>query len=192
MTETQTAPPIPASLDSHKAFRAEARIAGEIAVHSLQRFIECLSDNTGQVSVTLRFYTDENWRRRIDGHIKVAVNVNCQRCLQPLPVVIEEDLHLAVVETEALAQRLPKEIDAWITAEQRLQLHDIIEEQLILGMPIVSRHPGDDCRMHRDGKIEDPRAPEAPLQGKQDNPFAVLARLKGDSQSGDNGSSRGS
>lgn len=141
MTDT----PIPASLDCRKAFVHRAVVQGTVPVAALTRFSALLVEPVGQISVDMQFDLDKSYRKVIVGSVKVLANVACQRCLEPLDVLIHETLNLAVVESEGLAERLPAELDAWLTDDPMLSLYDIVEEQLILGMPIVAAHPEGEC-----------------------------------------------
>ncbi len=189
MTDT----PIPASLDCRKAFVRRAEIQGTVPVTALARFSALLVEPVGQVSVAMHFDLDDSYRKVITGSVRVLATVACQRCLEPLDVLIHEPLNLAVVESEGLAQRLPTELDAWITEDPMLSLHDMVEEQLILGMPIVAAHPEGECEpalasgaairflgTHDPGgtEAEGPGTGSRESDRQSSNPFAALKVLK--------------
>ena len=64
----------------------------------------------------------------------------CQRCLQPLDLVVEDDINLVLVETEEKAKGLEELYDPWICETYKINLADLVEEQLLLALPIVCLH----------------------------------------------------
>lgn len=174
-----TAPLIPETMDCKKAFVRRVEIAGRVPVDRLKRFGAMLVDTSGDVDVDMQFVIDEANRKLIQGTVKAAVNVRCQRCLESLAIEVDEALQLAVVESEGLAERLPVEIDAWVTEDPLLHLHNIVEEQLILGMPIVTMHADGECELAvqpgAEGEASEMAGPES---SRKDNPFAALEVLK--------------
>lgn len=185
---------VPETLDIRKAFTAGTAIEGVWPVRNMTRLQDYLSADSGQASVHLTLSRDRDWRRIIQGEISVTVEVTCERCLESFPLSLSESVRLAVVESEGLAERLPEEIDPWLTDADTLSIPDIIEDQLILGMPIVARHQDADCmpaeqrdalraaaEKHANGKTTNKGQKEADGQGTDpaaDNPFAILETLK--------------
>jgi len=184
---------VPETLDIRKAFTGRTAVDGVWPVHSMVRLRDYLSDDGGQASVRLTLFRDTDWRRIIQGQVSVTVQVTCERCLESFPLSLSEFVCLAVVESEGLAERLPEEIDPWLTEADTLSVPDIIEEQLILGMPIVARHEDASCMPaeQRDALRAVAETQEAGEHQKQqqnpadgesrdhhDNPFAVLETLK--------------
>lgn len=170
---------IPATLDARKAFRGETVIEGFWPVKKLDRLRDYLADDSGAVDVNLRFYTDPQRRRMIAGRIAATVQVRCERCLEVMPLELVENMLLAVVESEGLAERLPEEIDPWLTADEDLSVPDIIEEQLILAMPLINRHERTDCTIAV-ASSGVTTGTDAAGDGQKPNPFAVLEVLKTD------------
>jgi uncharacterized protein len=107
----------------------------------------------------------------------------CQRCLEPVAEEIRETVDLVLVPDEAAAEALSTEFDPWITEDHRIFLADLLDEQLLLGMPIVSYHKDGPCSENT--RVEVKAEPGTENLGKEEaaeadssNPFAVLAKLK--------------
>lgn len=174
--------PMPASMDARKVFRQQMRIEGFLPLLSLQRLLTLLVDDNGSVNAVLTFGVDEERRKRIGGTVQARVNVQCQRCLEPLELQLSEPVNLALVSTEEKARQLPASIDPWLSDEETLALADIVEEQLILCMPIVNMHQNCEAapvpvaakKDNKSGKVAG--ADEATEH--KPNPFAILASLK--------------
>ncbi|MBS0595392.1 MAG: DUF177 domain-containing protein [Proteobacteria bacterium] len=98
-----------------------------------------------------------------------AVELRCQRCLQPLAVPIDVDRRLRFVEGEAEAERLDADSDDDVLAlEPALDLHALVEDELILALPLVPRH--DDCSLPAGADAGDGLA--------RAHPFAALEALR--------------
>ncbi len=104
----------------------------------------------------------------------VAVMLQCQRCLRPMAAQIAIDRRMRFVANESEAARLDEESDDDVLVlPPRLDLHELLEDELILALPIVPRH---------DEPCPEP-LPLAPGAGAADDeaphPFAALAALRG-------------
>jgi len=181
MAETpEPATSLPLSLDPRKVFRHELEIEGEVAVSALSALCESLYDNKGVARATLSFSVDDERRLRIQGQVSAEVNVVCQRCLNPMSIQLDDQVDLVMVSSEEQAKQLPAALDPWIcTEDQTLVPADIVEEQLILAMPIVTMH--DNCIDLAKGFGSAAEAAgdssDSPV-AVRNNPFAVLAGLK--------------
>jgi len=167
--------PLPAFVDARKVFRQGMQVQGFLPMAALSRLAEILTDTNGRANARLRFDFDEGRRRRIHGEVSAQVNVQCQRCLEPVSVQLSEPFDLALVSSEEMAKLLPVDIDPWLSSEDSLSLLEIIEEQLILCMPIVNTHGS--CRTAPLTRGTDSGVADE-ADGRKNNPFAVLASLK--------------
>jgi uncharacterized protein len=168
---------VPDYVDARKIFAQRAHISGTVPLARFTRFCELLADCRGELKVSLQFGLDERHRRIVEGSIETSVSVVCQRCLEHTNVQLQESFKLGVVESEAQIERLPDDVDPWLTTDARLTLVDILEEQLILAMPIVSYHL-EACSFvlgkTSEGTAE--RKTDSAVES-DDNPFAVLKKL---------------
>ena len=104
--------------------------------------------------------------------VQTTVALQCQRCLQPLlhPLVIERAFRFARDEDEAA--RLDEEVDDDVLVlVKHLDLADLIEDEIILSLPLVPRH--ESCPqplLTQEAQAHD--AEPAP------HPFAALAALR--------------
>jgi uncharacterized protein len=109
---------------------------------------------------------------------QASVVLECQRCLQPFVQPLEVDRRVRFVRDEALAEQLDEHSDDDVLAlPRRLDLHELLEDELILALPLVPRHescpeplplaPSGTAGMDGEGAAD-----EAP------HPFAALAALR--------------
>lgn len=173
-------PLIPEYVDAKKIFAQQAVISGEIPIERFERFCQSLANRSGTARISLQFLVDDQYKRVIKGELRADVQVHCQRCLEVTTIVLSDSFKLGVVDSESFIDRLPPELEPWICADNRLVLADILEEQLILCMPIVSYHE-DDCHPAIGITNHDNQSAWLSVEGnKQDkpNPFAILQSLK--------------
>ena len=104
----------------------------------------------------------------------VPVTLQCQRCLQPVSQALEVDRHFRFVRSEQEAERLDETAEEDVLVLMpRLDLHELLEDELILALPLVPRHD-DRCPVPLTLPIDDLLAEAAPPP----NPFAALAALR--------------
>jgi uncharacterized protein len=106
---------------------------------------------------------------------QAPVWLSCQRCLQPFTVPLAIDQRLRFVRGEAQAEALDAEIEEDVLAlSKSLDLRELVEDELLLALPIVPRHgvcPQPLPLLQGDAAPPD----EAP---ERENPFAALQGLK--------------
>jgi uncharacterized protein len=72
---------------------------------------------------------------------QAAVLRRCQRCLQPVTVDLQVRRRLRFVEGETQAAELDADSDDDVLAiEHALDLHALVEDELLLALPMVPRH----------------------------------------------------
>jgi uncharacterized protein len=104
----------------------------------------------------------------------VPVRLECQRCLQPLNWELTVAHRVRFVHGEQEAERLDEELEDDVLAlEPRLDLLALLEDELILALPLVPRH--DRCPQSLPVPGGDLHEEPAP------HPFAALAKLRGGS-----------
>jgi uncharacterized protein len=115
---------------------------------------------------------------------RAHVRLQCQRCLGMLEEVLEVERRFRFVASEAEAERLDAEAgsdsdDEHLVLPARLDVLELIEDELILALPLVPRHAGDcpqplaAARPAADGAATDDADPP-----ERRNPFAALAALR--------------
>ena len=101
----------------------------------------------------------------------------CQRCLGPVEAVLDADRSFLFVAGEDAAAALDADSEDDVLALTRsLDLRELVEDELLLALPLVPRH--EECPE----PLEVPPDADAPVEEKK-NPFAVLAALKRDTKS---------
>ncbi len=178
MLNTPSKSPLPRLLDPRKFAQQGIEIAGSVALNDLSRLGELLFSKDGTVHASLSFGLSEQRALVVQGHIEARVNNICQRCLDAVPVDLVCDINLAILWKEEDAERLPKSLDPWVVGEGQTDCYQVIEDELLLSLPIVSYHE-EGCVPHSYFSSGKEAAEEAiAVAAEETNPFKVLEQLK--------------
>ncbi len=112
-------------------------------------------------------------------HLQVDASVQlvCQRCLQPVTVPVQVRTTLRFVRDESLAEKLDEDSEEDVMAlSATLSLPELIEDELILALPVVPRHAA--CPRPL------PMSSGASANEAAEQPFAGLASMLRDSRRG--------
>ncbi|MCD1640656.1 YceD family protein [Stutzerimonas frequens] len=168
--------PIPPHVDPRKLADRAATLEGELQLSQLKRLADPLEDDQGVVRASFVFGRDEQRTVVIHSQLDVEVKMICQRCLEPVVLPIHSECDYAVVNEGASSQHLPKGYDVLEVGEDPLDLLALVEDELLLALPIVPLHDPEIC--------QPPVGPDEPEPSEDEvtrsNPFSVLAQLKRD------------
>lgn len=107
---------------------------------------------------------------------QTEVWLTCQRCLQPFEQALSVDTRVRFVRDEAQAETLDAELEDDVLALPRwLDMRALIEDELLLALPLVPRH--EHCPQPLPLGAGDEAEVESGPNGRP-NPFAVLQALK--------------
>lgn len=159
-------------LNIAKLTARNATLMGSLDVKLLPRLMSLLASGEGEVGFQLDF-AREAGRQVVRGHYQTKVWMNCQRCLEPVQVPLEGEIGLERLMDEA--QVLKTDLDPLILADDEdVPLADLIEDELILALPVVALHEDVNCN----GSL--PISIGQPLEDEQQErvmPFAGLRNL---------------
>ncbi len=165
---------LPVQIDPIRYAETRRELAGPLALAKMARLGEALYDDAGEVQVRLHFGIDEEGFRYMRGTVSGELSLLCQRCMEPMAHHVELELSLAIVGNPTEAEALPSHYDPLMVGDQPLFLQDIIEDELLLALPIVPRHE-EDCMVKVEQGSDETESGEP---GAGNNPFAELAKLK--------------
>lgn len=128
--------PIPSHVDPRKLSDRGTTLQGEVLLGDLKRLCDPLADTVGTVQAKFIFERDERRSVVIHSSIDVSVKMVCQRCLELVTLPIHSECSYAVVKEGANTQSLPKGYDVLELGEDPLDLLALIEEELLLALPL--------------------------------------------------------
>lgn len=165
---------VPRFLEPRKLAVQGRTVAGEIQPGECANLAGAVAAIDGPLQANLSFYKDEQNRVRLDGRVHAHVTRTCQRCLEQVGLQLDSEFALAVVFSEEEVRNLPRELDAWHLQQEAGDIVALLEEELIVSLPIASTHPEGECSFPV--KLASTGSGEGYSQ--QDNPFNVLQQLK--------------
>ena len=169
---------LPALIAPFKLARQGQSLNGVVSVAGLERLATVLSDSNGRIEVSLQFGKDLQGINFVRGHLSAEVNMICQRCMKPMPVHAEADVSLGIVSSDERAALLPESFEALIVEEEPIALASIIEDELILALPIVALHEDQACEPVLVKLQAEAEANEIEQAEQKVSPFAALSGLK--------------
>jgi uncharacterized protein len=123
----------------------EVTLSGELKIDNLTRLKGLLHSGVGSVRATLCF------RQRGDGWLAVeldyeaSVDLVCQRCLEPFRHELADTVNVVLADEDSVPLAVPAGYEPFELEEGRLQPAQLIEDELIVAVPLVPKH----------GRVED-------------------------------------
>jgi len=166
------------TLPVHLNFAQKAKIGFEIEgkwlIKSLKRLNESLVSDQGELSVKLKF-DRAGPIPYVVGHIETTLQLKCQRCMDNMPYAVDIDFKLGFVQNDAQMERLPDEFEPFLLTTNENHLPDMLEDELLLALPLVPVHEFD-CSDYLQKQISEQKTEVEPVE-KKENPFSSLKDL---------------
>jgi uncharacterized protein len=155
-------------IDGFEFARSGARKSGDWRVEDFPRLRDELYAAEGTLHYSLQGLAEEQGRPALRMKVEGTLQLKCQRCLGPLDFDLcsEAQLLLFEDELELAALAVDAEGPECIVAQREMRVLDLVEDEVLLALPIAPRH--EQCR---------PREGDAPAA--QQRPFAGLRALIG-------------
>ena len=163
---------LPDLLDPWRAVDSRSVFVGRLPLSSLPRLRALLLDSAGDVAFRLAFSRDEESRAVLHGAVTASLSLRCQRCLEAFDYRVDGEMALALVTGLEEERQVSERYDPLLVSERLIRPRDLIEDELLLGLPQIPMHDPDVCGID----LREPAEDRAPSAGA--NPFAVLAELK--------------
>ena len=146
-------------------------LEGTFTPDELERLADSLGNDQGELRYRITAGLDKQRRKVVSCIIEGFVFLLCQRSLELFRHEISIADRLVLVDHENELPSVEEENDAedYLVADEPLDIRDLVEDAVLLALPMVPRKPGQE---------EVKSGGEA---GKKPSPFAVLASLKKDS-----------
>ena len=167
--------PIPERVDHRKLAGQAGLIEGALPIRCFHRFGELLVETEGDVFLRLEFSKGEFGSTRVIGSAATEVSLICQNCMRQFRRQVTCELALRLVSDESGLERLAEIDDAIIAPEKVISVAELVEDELILALPMVPRHEAGEC-LESDYVQEETILPEVQEEQTTYRPFADLAK----------------
>ena len=122
-----------------------------------------------------RFGHDQQGIVTVDIEVDARLPLVCQRSLEPYLERVKRHSLLAVIEDMAEQDLLPENYEPVWVENGRLALLDLVEDELLLGIPAVPRNPEtEEIELSTDDEVH---APSGAEDDETQRPFERLASL---------------
>lgn len=163
---------LPEDVDPWRMVQARREFRGTLPVAGLTRLRDSLAEPVGDVHYAITFGSDDFGTDHVHIELEATLTLTCQRLLKPFewPMSVVQDLGL--IRDEAGESALPEGFEPLLVEDGHLNLKDVIEDELILALPVVALSPGAPIESLPLTRSSEPDHESAA------NPFAVLGQLK--------------
>lgn len=154
--------------------RSAGVCSGSVAVTALPRLQDRLLGSDGSFTFTLRGGRDARQRPQLRLKAEGALSLSCGRCLAAVTHLLKVDSTVLLMPP---GDTPPGDEDAeapeWIEAGRDLDVVQLLEDEILLTLPISVRHTDGLC-------VDDTRAAAGQAAEKRaGKPFAALSALRG-------------
>lgn len=163
---------LPREVDPIRLADEGIRLQGELAASGFARLAAVLPGGrlTEPVAVDLRFERGPHGERLLRGTVSTVIEATCQRCLAPVRIALAAAPCAVLVRSDdAAGAGGAAEV---LAVEGLCSLPDLVEDELLLAMPMFARHGEGECTAP--GAV----APRRTVSGERPNPFGALHGLK--------------
>lgn len=169
-------PRLPDRFDAARLCARRATLEGSLPLAGLERLTAAAGPQSGSAAVALRVVPGARRRPMVRGTITAALTLTCQRCVQPMVWPVSCAPALAVVGDDAEAAALPPELEPLVCGDGVVDVAALVEDELLLALPLIARHPAGACVAPRPAAVGDGTG------ASRTSPFAVLRAGGGERQ----------
>ena len=166
---------LPLSIDALRAAQKQLDYVGIIPAKATVRLAEAVDGLNSDIDASLSFFIDKQKLVVITGKASVSVSLRCQRCNKPFEQTVYSTFCFSPVKNDEQAETLPEGYEPIdIDSYGEIDLLSMIEDEIILSLPIVPVHNTEHCEVSEADMVFG----ELPLEAEKPNPFSILASLK--------------
>lgn len=156
-------------IDPQAFARQKENLSGTVALADLHERVRSpdMLDVSAAVRYTLHGGTDGWQRPFLQLHLSGVLPLQCQRCMNAVDFVVDENVRIVLFADEAALDRamLADDTLEGMVAEAETDVYTLLEDQILMALPLSPKH--DDCPADTDA-----------YRPQRASPFAVLAGLQ--------------
>ncbi len=140
--------PVLPEIDCLKMAKENQVIKARYALSDFLRLAPMLADTQGEVVFEWAFYFNAGKQLQAKLTLQAPVHLTCQRCNGALDFMIDAEIEMQQVKTEAEAEALPLAVQPLYLDElNQIKPYEILEDELILALPMFPMHEKKDCSL---------------------------------------------
>jgi len=134
--------------DAFRLARDRGVIEGEVDASSFSRVADLLTASPAPVHWRIQGGADASGRPSLTVEVDASVPLECQRCLETMTQPIAQRTELLLAANEAELAHLDEQTAAEVLlADHPIDPLELVEDELVLGLPYIPRHPEDACKV---------------------------------------------
>ena len=145
-------------------------LEGTFKPGELDRLEDSLANGEGELQYRITAALDPQRRKIVSCIINGFVFLTCQASLEAFRHEVSVSDHLVLVDSEEELPAIEEESESedYVVAEEPLDIRDLVEDAVLLALPMIPRKPG----------LDEAKAGGAHDEAAKRSPFAVLEGLK--------------
>jgi uncharacterized protein len=164
---------LPESVDAWRMVQSRRHFEGKLPLAAMPRLAADLAATHGDAQFDLEFGKDELGIAFLQVRVSAALPLTCQRTLDVFELPVQIDSRLGLITREEDEAGLPAGYEPLLLTDSALRLADVVEDELILALPVVPVKPGtEQVQQSWGGDTDEAETPPRP------NPFTALKQLK--------------
>ncbi|MBL4940241.1 MAG: 23S rRNA accumulation protein YceD [Colwellia sp.] len=165
---------LPITISPTRSAQRRLVCEGVFKFSEMTRLLAISEMRSEQVQVSAKFDVDERGLTVMSGTASALVALTCQRCNELFDSKLKVEFTFSPAKNEEAAENIPSYYDVIELDENgEVNLRELVEEELILMIPLIPRHDIKDCSADADSVWG-----ELPEELEKPNPFDVLKQLK--------------
>ncbi|MGH8751961.1 MAG: YceD family protein [Burkholderiales bacterium] len=140
------------AVDSLAFARGAQALRGKIAVADLPRLHDYLYSTAGSLEYELQGAVNSHGKPQLHLAVQGSISLKCQRCMKELAWSVNQIRDLLLIESAGDFPEIGQEDPAvdCIPAQSKLDVLALLEEEIILGLPLSPRHDTAACRINEE------------------------------------------
>jgi len=163
---------LPESVDAWRMVQARRVFQGKLPLAGFKRVRDSLAARSGEVTYEIEFGKDEIGVAHLRVRAEATLPLTCQRTLEVFGLPVHVDAKLGLIAHEAEEAALPSDYEPLLTADGQISPAEVIEDELILALPVVPLSPGAEDASRVWGDTDEMQ------DDGQENPFAALKKMQ--------------
>ena len=120
------------------------RLAGVVPGEALERLRAASLGMTGEARAELELVRRDG-RIEVHGAVSAQVQLRCERCLEVVDWPLAGEVSAVLVGSADPVAELPQDLEPVLLDDDYLAVHELVEDELLLLLPIVARHAEGQC-----------------------------------------------
>ncbi len=137
--------PLPDKIDHRKFGSDQVELNGMISLARFTRLCGLIENEDGLIHCKLRFKSGRKGKTQVTGQAELSALLICQSCLEVFEFTLAAAIRVCIVPSESAFLDLPPEDDGLVVPDRLVDIVDLVEDELIVALPMVPRHVLEQC-----------------------------------------------